>query len=92
MRYYAAIFLSVFLAELGDKTQLATLLYASNPGLRPAGVFAASSLALTCSSLVAVLVGRQFSRWLPSDYLTVAAGVIFIAIGAVILARWRIGA
>jgi putative Ca2+/H+ antiporter (TMEM165/GDT1 family) len=87
---YVAVFVSVFLAELGDKTQLATLLFASNPALRPWAVFAASAGALLCSSLAAVLIGRQMGAWLPEP--TLAAGMSFIVIGGWILARaWHRG-
>jgi hypothetical protein len=52
---------TVFLAELGDKTQLAALLLSAQSG-RPAVVFVGASLALICSSLVGVLLGRWLSR------------------------------
>jgi putative Ca2+/H+ antiporter (TMEM165/GDT1 family) len=55
------IFVTVFLAELGDKTQLATLLFAADQHVSKIGVFAASSPALVLSSLLAVLVGAQLS-------------------------------
>ena len=56
------IFLSILLAELGDKTQLATLLFATDPKLSRVGVFVASASALTVSSLFAVLLGDQLMR------------------------------
>ena len=60
MRSYAAVFVSVFLAELGDKTQLATLMFATNPDVNRTGVFLAAAAALVISSGLAVLVGSQF--------------------------------
>jgi putative Ca2+/H+ antiporter (TMEM165/GDT1 family) len=51
------IFLSVFLAELGDKTQIATLLFATNSKLSPWMIFLASAGALVLSSAIAVLAG-----------------------------------
>lgn len=55
------ICVTVFLAERGDKTQLATLLFAADKNTNKLGVFAASAGALVLSSLIAVLVGTQLS-------------------------------
>jgi putative Ca2+/H+ antiporter (TMEM165/GDT1 family) len=75
------VFLSVFLAELGDKTQLATLLFATDRNLNPWTVFAAASAALVCTSLIAVLFGAQISRLIAPATLKIAAGLGFVAIG-----------
>ena len=85
MKTYAAVFLSVFVAELGDKTQLATLLFASRPDTRMVGVFLASAAALVASSLLAVLVGEQLGTWLRPELLKALAGGVFVAIGAFML-------
>jgi len=84
-----AVFLSVFIAELGDKTQLATLLFATDQNLSRAGVFVASSAALVCSSLLAVLVGGQFVRFISPVTLQLVAGLGFIAIGVWMLLGLR---
>jgi putative Ca2+/H+ antiporter (TMEM165/GDT1 family) len=55
------IFVTVLFAELGDKTQLSTLLFAADQQVSKIGVFAASSAALVLSSLLAVLLGAQLS-------------------------------
>lgn len=75
------IFVTVFLAELGDKTQLATLLFAADQQAGKLGVFAASSAALVLSSLLAVLVGAQLSLYVSPRMLKLFAGVGFVAIG-----------
>ena len=75
------IFVSIFIAELGDKTQLATLLFATDKNLSRTSVFLAASSALVCSSLLAVLVGGQLTRLLSPPTLQVIAGVGFIIIG-----------
>jgi putative Ca2+/H+ antiporter (TMEM165/GDT1 family) len=79
-----AVFLSttttVFLAELGDKTQLAALLLSAESG-RPAIVFIGASLALICSSLVGVLLGRWLSTLMEPHQLERAAGVLMVALG-----------
>ena len=82
MRAYAVVFLSVLLAELGDKTQLATLLFATDPRVSRAGVFAASAGALVLSSLAAVVLGAQLGAWVQPGHLKAVAGLAFLAIGA----------
>ena len=81
MKTYAVVFLSVFLAELGDKTQLATLFFATNPAVGKVGVFAAAAGALVISSLLAVVAGAQVGAWVPPERLKILAGLGFIAIG-----------
>ena len=81
---WGAVFLStattVFLAELGDKTQLAALLLSAESG-RPGVVFVGASLALICSSLVGVLLGRWLSRVMAPEQLERAAGLLMVALG-----------
>lgn len=79
------IFVTVFLAELGDKTQLATLLFAAEAHTSKLGVFVASASALVLSSLIAVLVGSQLSAYVPPRALKLIAGIGFIAIGIWVL-------
>ena len=81
MKPLIVVFLSVLVAELGDKTQLATLLFATEKNLSRGGVFAAASAALVFSSLIAVLLGGQVERLVPRATLKVVAGAGFIAIG-----------
>ena len=76
-----AAFFTIFLAELGDKTQLATLLLASDRGVHKVGLFLAASSALILATFIAVLVGSQISRWVSPQVVKVIAGVGFIAIG-----------
>jgi putative Ca2+/H+ antiporter (TMEM165/GDT1 family) len=71
---------TVFLAELGDKTQLAALLLAAESG-RPLLVFLGASLALICSSLVGVLLGRWLSSLMAPQQLERAAGVLMVGLG-----------
>ena len=75
------IFVTVFLAELGDKTQLATLLFATDLHTSKLGVFAASSAALILSSLLAVLLGAQLSLYVSPKMLKLLAGMGFVAVG-----------
>lgn len=83
------VFVSIFLAELGDKTQVATLLFATDQTLSRLGVFVASATALVCSSLIAVLCGEQLARWISPTVLKLAAGIGFIVIGIWLLVDAR---
>jgi len=73
-------FTTVFLAELGDKTQLAALLLAAQSG-RPTIVFVGASLALISSSLVGVLLGRWLAKVLPPQQLERLAGLLMVGLG-----------
>ena len=73
-------FVAVFLAELGDKTQLATLTFAAAGRSRWA-VFVGSACALIATSAIAVLAGAALARAVPPHYLKRAAGVAFVVIG-----------
>ncbi|PYM55373.1 MAG: hypothetical protein DMD79_23055 [Candidatus Rokuibacteriota bacterium] len=85
MKAYFGMFLSVFLAELGDKTQLATLTLAASPGVARLGVFLAAGAALLLSTAIAVGVGDAIARWVSPAHLRTAAGLGFLVIGAWIL-------
>ena len=76
------IFLTVFLAELGDKTQLATVLFAADARHSAWIVFAAASLALVCAAGIGVLAGGFVAKHVDTRLLSIVAGVGFIAIGA----------
>lgn len=81
-KVFATVFGTVFLAELGDKTQLATLLFASkNPGILWT-IFIAASLALVLTSAIGVVAGSVVAQYVSPKYLSYAAGVGFIVIGA----------
>jgi putative Ca2+/H+ antiporter (TMEM165/GDT1 family) len=72
-------FTTVFLAELGDKTQLAALLLSAQSG-RPVLVFVGASLALISSSLVGVLLGRWLAKLMPAHQLERLAGLLMVAL------------
>ncbi|PAB58440.1 TMEM165/GDT1 family protein [Anaeromicrobium sediminis] len=73
-------FWMVFLAELGDKTQLQTMMLATQCKSR-LPVFLGSSIALMLSSFLAVTLGSYITRYVPPFYLRLAAGSAFIIIG-----------
>ena len=84
------MFVTIFIAELGDKTQLATLLFASERERSPWMVFAASAGALVLGSAISVVIGAYGGRYLEHVPLKLIAGIGFIAIGAWSLMQyWR---
>lgn len=81
-KIFLTIFVSVFIAELGDKTQLATMLFAADKEVSKYTVFVAASAALIVASAIGVLAGSLLSEYVNEKYLHYVAGIGFIAIGA----------
>ena len=77
----ATVFASVFVAELGDKTQLATMLFASDKETSKLTVFIGASLALVVTSAIGVVAGSVISQYVSEKTLHYLAGIGFIAIG-----------
>ncbi|MBD3392550.1 MAG: hypothetical protein GF418_10720 [Chitinivibrionales bacterium] len=83
-RLFASTFALIFLAELGDKTQLAAL--AASAGARaPWSVFTGAASALVVATLIATIVGSTLQRFLPPQYLKGGAAILFFIFGAVLL-------
>ena len=81
MKLLITTFVAIFLAELADKTQVATLLFASGKDVNKLYVFFGASLALICTSAIAVLVGGGISQFASARTIKIVAGSIFILIG-----------
>ena len=81
MSAFFAVFLAVLLAELGDKTQIATLLFSTDSKLSPFSVFVASAAALALSSAIAVLAGTFAKTYLQQIPLKLISGIVFILMG-----------
>ncbi|APR75485.1 Hypothetical protein A7982_00831 [Minicystis rosea] len=90
-KLFASTFIAIFLAEMGDKTQLATLSAASGGASRWV-IFIAAALALVATTGVAVLGGEALSRAIPPLWTKRAAGVLFIVLGVLYLWSTRPGA
>jgi putative Ca2+/H+ antiporter (TMEM165/GDT1 family) len=81
------VFTAVFIAELGDKTQLATLLFAADKEVSRLTVFIGASLALIVASGIGVLAGGLISQHVSEKYLHYIAGIGFVGIGIWTLAK-----
>lgn len=80
-KIFLTIFAAVFIAELGDKTQLATMLFAADKEVSKYTVFIAASAALIVATAIGVLAGSLLSEYIDEKYLHYIAGIGFIAIG-----------
>jgi putative Ca2+/H+ antiporter (TMEM165/GDT1 family) len=83
-RVLLGTFAAIFLAEMGDKTQLAAMTMAAETR-KPWTVFLGASLALVCVSALGVAVGAALGHYLPLAWIKRAAAVMFIVIGLLIL-------
>jgi putative Ca2+/H+ antiporter (TMEM165/GDT1 family) len=85
-KLFLTVYGTVFLAEIGDKTQLATMLYAAGSGSRMT-VFLGSALALVLASAIGVLAGAALSRVVQGRTLSMIAGIGFVAVGIWVLVK-----
>ena len=87
LKVLLTVFAAVFVAELGDKTQLSTLLFAADKEVSKLTVFIGASLALIVASGIGVLAGGVVSQHVSEKYLHIVAGIGFIGIGLWTLVR-----
>jgi len=84
LKILLASFSLVFLAELGDKTQLTALAF-STSSRSPFSVFIGTSLALICTTALAVVFGEALTRFVPERVLQLASAVMFVLVGLILL-------
>jgi putative Ca2+/H+ antiporter (TMEM165/GDT1 family) len=87
LKVFFTVFAAVFIAELGDKTQLATMLFAADKEVSKWTVFWGASAALVVATVIGVIAGTVLSEFINEKYLNYIAGIGFILIGALTLAR-----
>ena len=83
-KIFGTAFITLFLAELGDKTQLAIITMTAKTDSKVA-VFLGASLALVFVSLLGVLFGGLLSQYVPTEWLQRIVAVAFIVIGVLML-------
>jgi len=81
-RLLITVFIAVFIAELGDKTQLATMLFAADREVSKLTVFAGAALALIFTSAIGVIAGGLLAQYVSERVLHYVAGTGFLLIGA----------
>jgi putative Ca2+/H+ antiporter (TMEM165/GDT1 family) len=83
-KIFGTAFLTLFLAELGDKTQLAVITMTASTESK-ISIFLGATLALIVVTAVGVLIGGALSEWVPTEWLQRIVAIAFIAIGVLIL-------
>ena len=86
-KIFGTAFVTLFLAELGDKTQLAVITMTASTEAK-VSVFLGAALALVVVTLLGVLVGGVLMQWIPAEWLQRIVAVAFIAIGVLMLIGW----
>ena len=81
-------FITVFLAEMGDKTQLTTITLSSSTN-KPLAVFMGSSIALILATLLGALAGGSIANLIPDFILKLLSGIVFLTIGTNLLAQTK---
>ena len=79
-------FITVFLAEMGDKTQLTTITLSSTTN-KPLAVFIGSSVALILATLLGTLAGSSIANLIPAFILKLLSGLVFLVIGINLMAK-----
>ncbi len=79
-------FVTVFLAEMGDKTQLTTITLSSTTN-KPLAVFIGSSIALILATLLGALAGGSIANLIPEFMLKLLSGIVFLIIGIKLMAQ-----
>ncbi len=87
LKILLTVFSVIFIAELGDKTQLATLLFAADKEVSKFTIFLGASLALILTSAIGVLAGGFIANYVSEKYLHFIAGIGFIFLGAYTLIK-----
>lgn len=89
MKTLGIVFLTILIAEIGDKTQIATMLYATDQSVSRLSIFLAAAAALTVSTAIAVTAGGVLSRYVSPSTLKFAAGAGFVLVGLWTIATAR---
>ena len=87
LKLFATVFGTVFLAELGDKTQLATMLYAADAPSSKTTVFLGAATALVLCSALGVVAGTIVSQYVGPRALSWVAGIGFVVVGVWTIVR-----
>jgi putative Ca2+/H+ antiporter (TMEM165/GDT1 family) len=86
-KVFLTVFGAIFIAELGDKTQLATMMFAADKQVGKWVIFAGASAALVAASAIGVLAGHLLSQYLDEKVMGYVAGSVFVLIGVFMIIK-----
>jgi len=84
-RAFFVVFITIFLAEIGDKTNIAALLFSTRKEINKMTILGAATLAFVAATLVSIIVGTFIGNVIPRKVINYVSGIIFILIGIVII-------
>ncbi len=84
-RAFFVIFITILLAELGDKTNLATFSFATHKEISKTSIFLAGTLAFMVASLIAIVAGEFLSNYVSHRVINIVSGALFVTIGVLML-------
>jgi len=79
------IFITVFLAELGDKTNITTFLFSTHPEISRVSIFISATLAFMVASILSIAAGTLLGNTIPHRIINFITGIVFVLIGVVLL-------
>lgn len=85
LKVFFLVFITIFLAEIGDKTNLAALLFSTRKEINKMTILGAATLAFVAATLVSIAVGTFIGSVIPRKVVNYISGAIFIFIGIVII-------
>jgi len=80
MKELITTFITIFLAEMGDKTQFAVMSFAAK-SLKPINIYLGATLAFLVTNLISVILGVNIAKIFPHQYIKYISGLLFILIG-----------
>jgi len=85
LKVFFLIFITVFLAELGDKTNITTFLFSTHPEISRVSIFVSATLAFMAASVLSIAAGTLLGNTIPHRIINLITGAIFVLIGLILL-------
>ena len=91
LKLFLTVFGAIFLAELGDKTQLVVMAFAAESPESLISILSGAVIALFLTSLIGIFLGGVIAKYVPADIVSYIAGGLFVVIGVSIILKRVLG-